>query len=190
MSSTSTIDQPPPDMATGYHHDKPGQPYKSRAELHPDFSFGTGNLVSTTQDLLKWDAGLLGQKVVDDASLHTMFTVPGGGKINTVLETDKRFPVMLHVNDGKPTVYAMGWMLPNPHTKWHGGHTFLFEAANALFSDGYNIAIIGNIRDGGGFEPENVAVEIHNLLNPKLKISPLTVVTRQPSEPLEVTELE
>ena len=190
MSSTSTIDQPPPDMATGYHHDKPGQPYETRAELHPDFSFGTGNLVSTTQDLLKWDAGLLRQKVLDDSSLRTMFTVPGGGKINTVLETDKRFPVMLHVNDGKPTVYAMGWMLPNPHTKWHGGHTFLFESVNALFSDGYSIAIIGNVRDGGGFEPENVAVEIHNLLNPKLKISPLTVVTRQPSEPAEVTELE
>jgi len=190
MSSTSTIDQPPPEMATGYHHDKPGQPYKTRAELHPDFSFGTGNLVSTTQDLLKWDAGLLGQKVLDDASLHTVFAVPGDGKINTVLETDKRFPVMLHVNDGKPTVYAMGWMVPNPHTKWHGGHTFLFESANALLSDGYNIVIIGNVRDGGGFEPENVAVEIHNLLNPDLKISPLTVVTRQPSEPLEVTELE
>jgi hypothetical protein len=66
----------------------------------------------------------------------------------------------------------------------------LFESANALFGDGYNIAIIGDIRDGGGFEPENVAVEIHNLLNPKLKISPLTVVTRQPSEPIEVPELE
>jgi len=190
MSSSSTIDQPPPDMATGYHHDKPGQPYETRAELHPDFSFGTGNLVSTTQDLLKWDAGLLGQKMLDEVSLRTMFTVPGDGKINTVLETDKRFPVMLHVNDGKPTVYAMGWMLPNPHTKWHGGHTFLFESANALFSDGYSIAIIGNVRDGGGFEPENVAVEIHNLLNPELKISPLTVVTRQPSGPAEVTELE
>jgi D-alanyl-D-alanine carboxypeptidase len=190
MSSTSTIDQPPPDMGTGYHHEKPGQPYETRAELHPDFSFGTGNLVATTQDLLKWDAGLLGQKVLDQSSLHTMFTVPGDGKINTVLETDKRFPVMLHVNDGKPTVYAMGWMLPNPHTKWHGGHTFLFESTNALFSDGYSVAIIGNVRDGGGFEPENVAVEIHNLLNPGLKISPLTVVTRQPSEPIEVTELE
>ena len=183
MSSTSTIDQPPPDMATGYHHDKPGQPYETRAELHPDFSFGTGNLVSTTQDLLKWDAGLLGQKVLDEASLRTMFTVPGDGKISTVLETDERFPVMLHVNDGKPTIYAMGWMLPNPHTKWHGGHTFLFESTNALFGDGYTTAIIGNVRDGGGFEPENVAVEIHNLLNPGLKISPLTVVSRLPSEP-------
>src|SRR6266478_101858 len=166
MSSTSTVDQPPPDMATGYYHDKPGQPFSTRAELHPDFSFGTGNLVSTTQDLLKWDAALLAKKVLNKASLRTMFTVPGNGKINTVFEEDKRFPVMLHVNDGKPTVYAMGWMLPNPHTKWHGGHTFLFESTNALFGDGYNIAIIGNIRDGGGFEPENLAVEIHNLLNP------------------------
>ncbi len=190
MSSTSTIDQPPAEMASGYHHEKPGQLFTTRAELHPDFSFGTGNLVSTTQDLLKWDAALLGQKVLNEASLRTMFTVPGDGKINTVLEEDKRFPVMLHVNDGKPTVYAMGWMLPNPHTKWHGGHTFLFESTNALFSDGYSIAIIGNIRDGGGFEPENIAVDIHNLMNPELKISPLTVVTRQPSEPTEVTEVQ
>jgi CubicO group peptidase (beta-lactamase class C family) len=190
MSSTSTIDQPPPDMASGYHHDKPGGPFTTRAELHPDFSFGTGNLVSTTQDLLKWDAALLGQKVLNEASLRTMFTVAGDGKINTVLEKDRRFPVMLHVNDGKPTVYAMGWMLPNPHTKWHGGHTFLFESTNALFRDGYSIAIIGNIRDGGGFEPENVAVDIHNLLNPELKVSPLTVVTRQPLEPTEITEVQ
>jgi CubicO group peptidase (beta-lactamase class C family) len=190
MSLTSTIDQPPADMASGYHHEKPGLPFVTRAELHPDFSFGTGNLVSTTQDLLKWDAALLRQKVLNEASLRTMFTVPGDGKINSVLEEDKRFPVMLHINDGKPTVYAMGWMLPNPHTKWHGGHTFLFESANALFSDAYNIAIIGNIRDGGGFEPENLAVDIHNLLNSKLKISPLTVVTRQPSEPTEITEVE
>jgi CubicO group peptidase (beta-lactamase class C family) len=190
MSSTSTSDQPPPDMATGYYHEKPGQPFTTRAELHPDFSFGTGHLVSTTQDLLKWDAALLAGKILDQHSLQTMFTVPGNGKITTVLETDKRFPVMLHINDGQPTVYAMGWMLPNPHTKWHGGHTFLFESANALFSDGYNIAIIGNVRDGGGFEPENVATEIHNILNPALKISPLTVVTREPSEPVEMTELE
>ena len=62
MSSTSTIDQPPPDMAAGYYHEKPGQPFVSRAELHPDFSFGTGNLVSTTQDLLKWDAALLSRE--------------------------------------------------------------------------------------------------------------------------------
>ena len=185
MSSTSTIDQPPPDMAKGYYHDKPGQPFETRAELHPDFTFGTGNIVSTTQDLLRWDSGLLGKKVLDEASLQTMFTVPGDGKIMTVLETDKRFPVMLHLNDGGPTAYAMGWMLPNPHTKWHGGTTFLFESANVLFDDGYSIAIAGNIRDGGAFEPGNLAVEIHNLLNPDLKIPPLTVVTRQPSEPID-----
>jgi CubicO group peptidase (beta-lactamase class C family) len=190
MSSTSTIDQPPPDMAAGYYHEKPGQPFVSRAELHPDFSFGTGNLVSTTRDLLKWDAALLSGKVLDQQSLRTMFTVPGNGKITTILETDKRFPVMLQVNDGGPTIYAMGWMLPNPDTKWHGGHTFLFESTNALFSDGYNIAIIANVRDGGGFTPENLAAEIHNILNPALKISPLTVVTRQPSESVEMTELQ
>lgn len=190
MSSTSTSHQPPADMASGYYHEKPGQPFERRAELHPDFSFGTGNLVSTTQDLLKWDAALLAQKILNQQSLQTMFTVPGGGKIATILETDKHFPVMMHVNDRSPTVYAMGWMLPNQHTKWHGGHTFVFESTNALFSDGYNIAIIGNVRDGGHFEPENLAAEIHNILNPDLHIPPLTVVIRPASEVPETPEVE
>ena len=190
MTSTSTIDQPPPGMATGYSHDKPGQPFETRAELHPDFSFGTGNLVSNVRDLMKWDAGLLERKILDQASLTTMFIVPGDGKITTVLETDKRFPALKNISDGEPTVYAMGWMLPNPHTKWHGGHTFLFESANALFDDGYNIAILGNVRDGGYFEPENLAVEIHNMLNPDLHIPPLTVVVRQPSSIPDTLEVE
>lgn len=192
MSSTSTIDQPPPDMAAGYYHDRPGQPFQTRAELHPDFSFGTGNLVSTTQDLMKWDAGLLEHKVLRKHKLSTMFTVPGDGAITTILETDPHFPVILHINDGSPTVYAMGWFLPNPLTKWHGGHTFLFESTNALFSDGFNIAIIGNVRDGGPgsgyFDPENLAAEIHNILNPDRPISPLTVVLRPPSEVPETLE--
>jgi len=41
------------------------------------------------------------------------------------------------------------------------------------------IAIIGNLRDGAGFEAENLAAEIRNLLNPAWKISPLIVVTKQ-----------
>jgi len=190
MSSTSTADQAAPGMASGYFHDKPGQPFETRAELHPDFSFGTGNLVSTTQDLLKWDSGLVGGKVLKPASLQTMFAVPGNGKITTILETDKRFPALKHVNDGEPTVYAMGWMLPNPLTKWHGGHTFLFESTNALFDDGYNIAIIGNVRDGGYFEPENLTAEIHNMLNPAVHIPPLTVIVRRPSATPATPEVE
>ncbi len=190
MSSTSTVDQPPPGMASGYSHDKPGQPFETRPELNPDFSFGTGNLVSTTPDLLRWDTGLLAHKVLDEASLRTMFTVPGNGKITTIEETDRRFPVIKNLSDGGPTIYAMGWILPDPYTRWHGGHTFLFESTNALFSDGYNIAIIGNVRDGGGFEPENLAAQIHNLLNPALKIPPLTVITREPSAPIEAQEVE
>jgi CubicO group peptidase (beta-lactamase class C family) len=190
MSSTSTSDQPPPHMATGYSHDKPGQPFESRAEMHPDFSFGTGNLVSTPQDLLKWDAGLLSGKVLNEASLQTMFTVPGNGRIRTIPETDKRFPALKNVSDGEPTVYAMGWMLPNPHTRWHGGHTLLFESTNALFDDGYNIAIIGDVRDGGYFEPENLAAEIHNMLNPSVHIPPLTVIVRHPTAKPDTPEVE
>jgi len=183
MSSSSTYDVPLPGTATGYFHDKPGQPFESRPEMSPDFSFGTGNMVSTPIDLLKWDKALLAGRILNAASLKTMFTVPGGGKVTTIKETDKRFPSLKNISDGGPTVYAMGWMRPNPYTRWHGGHTFLFESTNVLFSDGYTIAMIGNVRDGGYFDPENLAAKIHNLLNPSLVIPPLTVIARPASPP-------
>ena len=52
------------------------------------------------------------------------------------------------------------------------------------------IAIIGSVRDGGVFAPENLAVEIHNLIDPDLKISPLTVVTRPALESAGMPEME
>jgi hypothetical protein len=156
--------------------------------MNPDFAFGTGNMISTPTDLLKWDAGLLSGKVLNAASLRIMFAVPGNGKITTIKETDPRFPSLKNVSDGSPTVYAMGWMLPSPHLRWHGGHTFLFESTNALFSDGYAIAIIGNVRDGGYFEPENLAVKIHNMLNPSVVVPPPTVIARAAKPPNDSEE--
>ncbi|MBV9719304.1 MAG: beta-lactamase family protein [Candidatus Eremiobacteraeota bacterium] len=178
MTSSATFGSAPPGMAKGYAHLKPGQPFESRAEMNPDFAFGTGNMISTPLDLLKWDSALLGGKILNAASLRTMFTVPGDGKITTIKETDPRFPSLKNLSDGGPTVYAMGWMRPYPSVRWHGGHTFLFESTNVLFSDGYTIAIIGNVRDGGYFDPENLAARIHNMLNPALDIPPLTVIVR------------
>ena|SRR5438270_10208660 len=84
----------------------------------------------------------------------------------------------------------LGLVVERVSGKWRGGQTFLFVSANMLFSDAYTITIIGNVRDGGAFEPENLAVEIHNLLNAALKISPVTIVARQPSEPLEIPEVQ
>ena len=187
MKSSGALDQPPAGMATGYAHDKPGQPFERRPEMGIDFSFGTGHLVSTTLDLLKWDAGLLGGRVLNAASLRTMFTVPGGG-VTTIKETDRRFPALKYVSDGGPTVYAMGWMRPNPYTRWHGGHTFLFESTNVIFSDGYTVSIIGNVRDAGYFDPENLAARIHNMLNPSLHVPPLTAVVRAASPANDTSE--
>jgi hypothetical protein len=60
--------------------------------------------------------------------------------------------------------------------------------ANALFNDGYAIAIIGNVRDAGYFEPENLAAKIHNMLNPSLVIPPLSAVARPATPPNETSE--
>jgi CubicO group peptidase (beta-lactamase class C family) len=178
MKSSSTMNAPPDGAAVGYHHERPGQPFLTRPELSNDFAFGTGNIVSTPLDLLAWDAGLLSGRVLNAASLREMFTVPGNGKITTIRATEPGIEIIKDINDGNPTIYAMGWMVPNAHTRWHGGHTFLFQAANVLFSDGYAIAAAGNVRDGGGFSPENLAVEIHNLLNPALALPPVLIVDR------------
>ncbi|MBV8066326.1 MAG: beta-lactamase family protein [Candidatus Eremiobacteraeota bacterium] len=183
MTSSATLSDAPPGMAKGYAHLKPGQAFETRPEMNPDFAFGTGNMISTPLDLLKWDTGLLGGRILSVASLRTMFTVPGDGKITTIKETDPRFPSLKNVSDGSPTVYAMGWMCPYSSVRWHGGHTFLFESTNVLFSDGYTIAIEGNVRDGGYFEPENLAATIHNTLNPSVNVPPLTVIVRAPKPP-------
>lgn len=188
MRSSSTLGNELRGTAKGYAHAKPGQPFESRAEMSPDFAFGTGNMISTPLDLLTWDNGLLGGKIVNAASLKTMFAVPGNGKITTIKETDPRFPALKNVSDGGPTVYAMGWMRPNPQVRWHGGHTFLFESTNVLFSDGYAIAIIGNVRDGGYFDPENLAAKIHNMLNPAIDVPPLTVIVRPAKPPSDDAE--
>lgn len=190
MTSSSTLGNPPPGMAAGYHHDRPGQKFETPPEMNPDFAFGTGNITSTTPDLLKWDAALLSGRLLNAASLRTMFTVPGNGKITTLEETDPRFPSLKNVSDGSPTVYAMGWMLPDPHMRWHGGHTFLFESTNMLFTDGYAIAIAGNVRDGGYFDPENLAAKIHNLLNPAVYVPPPTVIVRPAKPPNDSMEPE
>jgi CubicO group peptidase (beta-lactamase class C family) len=187
MSLSSTVSKPLKDTATGYFHEKPGDVFDTPPELSSDFLFGTGDIVSTPLDLLKWDAGLHGGRLLSAASLSEMFKVPGGGVITTILETDPRFPVMKNMNDGEPTVYAMGWMRPNPHTIWAPGHTFLFEAANVLFDDGYSIAIVGNVRDGSSaFQPGNLAASMHNVLNPDLIIPPLLVEAR-PGKPGALT---
>lgn len=188
MRSTTTMGNALPATAKGYRHDKPGDKFQTPPEMNADFAFGTGNMISTPPDLVKWDDGLLAGRLLNAASLKTMFTIPGSGKITTIKETDPRFPALKNVSDGGPTVYAMGWMLPDPHMRWHGGHTFLFESTNMLFSDGYTIAIIGNVRDGGYFDPENLAAKIHNMLNPAIYVPPPTVIVRPAKPPNDSME--
>jgi CubicO group peptidase (beta-lactamase class C family) len=180
MKSSSTMDVPLDGTATGYSHARPGEPFVQTPEMSNDFAFATGNIISTPLDLLAWDAGLLSGKVLKAASLREMFAVPGDGKIMTVRESEPSFEVIKGVNDGGPTIYAMGWMVPNSSTRWHGGHTFLYQSANVLFDDGYAIAAAGNVRDAGTFSPKNVAVELHNLLNPALTLPPVFVLENKP----------
>lgn len=70
------------DMAVGYRHE---QGVLRRAPfLHPDWSGAAGFLVSTVDDLARWDAGLSGGAVVtkeDYAVMTTSFVTSGGDRV-------------------------------------------------------------------------------------------------------------
>ena len=61
-----------PRRATGYDVGKDG--YENAGFIHMSVPHGAGGLYSTTEDLLKWQQGLFGGKVLQAASLQKMTT--------------------------------------------------------------------------------------------------------------------
>jgi CubicO group peptidase (beta-lactamase class C family) len=61
-----------PRRASGYSHDK--NEIVNTGFIHMSIPFSAGSLYSTTLDLLKWEQGLFGGKVLSAASLETMAT--------------------------------------------------------------------------------------------------------------------
>jgi CubicO group peptidase (beta-lactamase class C family) len=148
MTRTTTIahEKALSDIATGY---KPGND-----GLVPAPAFGSGwagaagDLVSDVGDIAKWDAALLGGKIVDPADVRLMMT-PG------------------KLSDGKPTDYGMGWVigeLDGHRWIWHNGGTIGFGAVNALFpDDGLRIIALVNSSD---VTPQTIAARAFEALRP------------------------
>jgi D-alanyl-D-alanine carboxypeptidase len=135
------------DTATGYFHNwAPSQPFQVRPPWSSDYLFSMGGLVSDAADLLRWDESLRAPGLLNPASLATMFTVPSVAASR----------------------YAMGWYVDPDGTRWHTGASSGFNAAQALFADGYDIVVLGNTWDqyAGAFNPLALVQAIHATVPP------------------------
>ncbi len=136
------------DMATGYT--------QYHGHLHPTsnfvgWAFSAGAIVSTASDLAKWDAALLGGKLVNAADLHAMLTpgaLPAGGP---------------HSH------YAFGWVVDHYDGQlriWHNGGTLGFSAINEIYPhDGERIIVLTNLSSGVA---DTMADAVFNQLHPRL----------------------
>ncbi|WP_432592298.1 serine hydrolase domain-containing protein [Stenotrophomonas maltophilia] len=117
-------------MAVGYRHE---QGTLQRAPyFHPDWSGAAGFLVSTLDDLARWDAGLGSGKVVSAA---------GYAQMKTSFATA----------DGKPVGYGLGLFVDSVYGQARVGHTGGtqgFTTADMYFPDlGLRIVAFSNLGD-------------------------------------------
>ncbi len=96
--------------------------------------FSAGAVVSTLNDLIKWDAALSSDRLLKQSSLDALWT-----------------PVRL--NDGATRTYGLGWnieTLRGHRVHRHNGQTAGFAAAIARYvDDGVSVIVLSNIGDIG-----------------------------------------
>ncbi len=134
MNATRSTDPQPivPNRASGYEWKN--DHFENRPVLLPAIAFSAGSLLSTVEDMAKWDAALYTEKLLKKSSLDQMWTAPA-------------------TNDGTdaPFNYGFGWFIENYHGHrlvQHSGGTPGFSSAMYRFvSDKLNIIIRTNHAD-------------------------------------------
>jgi len=136
------------DVATGYSTEK--------GSLTPTATFNgwagaAGAIVSTASDLAKWDAALIGGKLLSADDLATMLR-PG------------TLPAM-----GPKSHYGYGWIVDayeGQSRVWHNGGTLGFAASNQLYPGlSETIVVLAN---NGRSDADAVANAVFNALHPAL----------------------
>ena len=130
------------DFAEGYQPNAEGW---ERAPLSAaDETFASGNLVSNSADLQRWDRALLNASLLSRGTLKEMFTVPT-------------------LTSGARTIYASGWFVEPDGAIWHGGALEGYGNANLLVpSTGHAITVLGNTQPHGRWKPQDVAQKLYN----------------------------
>lgn len=114
-------------------------------------AYAGGGLLSTVEDLAKWDAALYTEKLVKKTTLKEIWTAGV-------------------LNDGKPAPFGFGWLVgeSNGHRMVeHGGaHMTGFTSHILHYPDDHLTVIVLTNLSGGG--PQALARNIANLYNPAL----------------------
>jgi CubicO group peptidase (beta-lactamase class C family) len=128
-----------------------------------DRAFATGNLVSTADDMQRWNRSLLNTTILSRASLREMFTVPTTAG-----------PAHMH--------YAAGWFVEPSGAIWHGGTLAGYGTVNFLVpSTGYAIVLLSNTAPSDRWKPADVARELYNAAALGPPLPPLLPRTRATS---------
>jgi CubicO group peptidase (beta-lactamase class C family) len=135
------------DVATGYTRVD-----GARASSPPmgNWALGAGSIVSTAEDLAKWDDAFFGGRVIAPADVK-LATTPG------------------RLANGSPTDYGFGWEIDSHDGQpciEHNGGTFGFASVNQNFP-GLGEQIIVLVNDVGA-GPTSIAAAAFDALNPEV----------------------
>jgi len=175
-----------PAEAVGYAHQFQPDPFTPAPDPPSQFIDAQGGLTSTVGDLLLWDTALTAKKIVREPLYTTMLTVPslaGGGTIPTYTG-EGGGEIIFRLNDGSPSMYAMGWMVPGGNYFFHSGGTNGFTSMNANFDDGISIVILTNHHLGSvpvGDVIPNLAARLYHVLHPHIPTAPAFTILQLPN---------
>jgi D-alanyl-D-alanine carboxypeptidase len=137
-----------PNRATGYSHE--GGRLRNAEYLSPTQPYSAGALVSTVEDLARWDAALRSGKLLPSETLEQMWT-----------------PVKLNSGERRP--YGFGWQVgerKGHRYVWHGGGISGFSTNITRLRDGpLSVIVLSNTQGGGA---DAIAMGILALVVPEL----------------------
>lgn len=137
-----------PNMATGYERKKDGT-YAPAPPLHGPWAGAAGAIVSTAEDMAKWDEAFFGGKIVSAQDVALATTA--------------------HDLHGKSTEYGFGWEVNTNEGQpeiAHSGGTFGFTSENQYFPKLHEFIIV--LDNVAGLDPSLIASRTFDALNPAI----------------------
>ncbi len=126
--------------AAGYTNGKQGM--ENAGFIHMSIPYSAGSLYSTTQDLLRWEQGLFGGKVISAASLK---------KMTTPFKNNYAFGLTVRADKGRTTIAHGGGI--------EGFNTFLLHVPE----DKLTVIVLANVN---GNAPQEIAMKLAGIVTP------------------------
>lgn len=143
-----------PNRARGYAYDWGKGILQNADRVDPSWSFSAGAIISSVNDLAKWDAALDTEKLIRSTSKNQMWT-PG------------------YLKTGAPIRYGFGWYVDrvNGHTNLsHGGDIFGFASYFSRYPEDH-LTVIVSLNQY--IYPKRIADTVAALFLPSLKFQPI-----------------